>query len=71
VAIRSRLVGRLLDTCAGAALLSFGSLDCDPVAAALESPEVPLPAAGSEFFLSDSDLTADDRAAFDDLLAAP
>jgi hypothetical protein len=68
VTIRSRLVGDVLGLCAGAALLSLGSLDCDPVAEALERPRLPLPGPGSELFLSDEDLTDEDRRVLDGLL---
>jgi hypothetical protein len=69
VAIRSRAVGSILDLCAGASLLTLGSLDCEPLSQALENPRVPLPPKGSEFRLEDADLTAEDRAALDALLA--
>jgi hypothetical protein len=70
VAIRSHLVGQLLQVCSGASLLTLGSLDCNPVADELENPALPLPAPGSEFFLADADLTANDRQALDELLAS-
>jgi hypothetical protein len=70
VTIRSRVVGDILDLCAGASLLTLGSLDCQPLADSLERPRVPLPEPGSEVLLADSDLTAADRAALDALLAA-
>lgn len=69
--IRSRLVNDLLGLCSGAALLSLGSLDCAPLERGLEHPNLPMPAAGSVFFLADADLTEDDRATLDGLLAAP
>jgi hypothetical protein len=69
VAIRSRMVGDILSLCAGASLLTLGSLDCDPMAQALENPRLPLPPPGSQFLLADADLTAEDRAAIDALLA--
>lgn len=69
VTIRSQVVGEILDLCAGASLLTLGSLDCQPMADALESPRVPLPPPGSEFLIADGDLTAADRAAIDALLA--
>jgi hypothetical protein len=71
VEIRSKLVNDLLGICSGAALLSLGSLDCAPLEKGLERPSLPMPAAGSVFFLADADLTDDDRAALDGLLAAP
>jgi hypothetical protein len=71
VEIRSKLVNDLLGICSGAALLSLGSLDCAPLEKELERPSLPLPAAGSVFFLADADLTDDDRAALDGLLATP
>ena len=69
VAIRSHLVGQLLELCSGASLLTLGSLDCKPVADELENPALPLPPPGSEFFLADADLTPADREALDGLLA--
>jgi hypothetical protein len=69
VTIRSRLIGQVLETCAGAALLTFGALDCEPLAAALETPRVPLPEPGTELFLADADLTEENRTALDALLA--
>ncbi len=69
VSIRSHVVDQLLDTCSAASLISLGSLDCKPVAEALQRPEVPLPGPGSQFFLSDDDLTPGDRQALDALLA--
>lgn len=71
VEIRSKLVNDLLGLCSGAALLSLGSLDCAPLERGLERPNVPMPAAGSVFFLADEELTDGDRAALDGLLAAP
>ena len=71
VEIRSKLVNDLLGICSGAALLSLGSLDCAPLEKELQRPSLPMPAAGSVFFLADADLTDDDRAALDGLLAAP
>jgi hypothetical protein len=70
VEIRSPLIDRVVGACQGAALLSFGSIDCGPVRAALERPAIPLPASGGELFLPDAELTDDDRAALDALIAA-
>ena len=69
ITIRSRLVGQVLELCAGASLLTLGALDCEPVAAAIERPKVPLPEPGTEMFLADGDLTDGERAALDALLA--
>ena len=69
VTSRSRLVGEILDLCAGAALLSLGALDCAPVTEALERPRIPLPGPGTELFLADAELTEADHAALDRLLA--
>ena len=71
VEIRSKLVNDLLGLCSGAALLSLGALDCSPLEKGLERPNVPMPAAGTVFFLSDADLTDSDRATLDELLAGP
>ncbi len=70
VEIRSRLIDQVVTACEGAALLSLGSIDCDPVARALERPSVPLPAAG-ELFLADGELSEAARGALDALLALP
>jgi len=70
VEVRSRLINDVLDLCGGAALLTLGALDCGPLQQALERPEVPLAGAAGELFLPDADLTADERAALDALLAA-
>lgn len=69
VAIRSRLVGQVLELCGGAALLTFGQIDCDAVAAALENPRVPLPGPGFEYLLADRDLDAEQVQALEALLA--
>jgi len=71
VEIRSKLVNDLLGICSGAALLSLGSLDCAPLEKELERPSLPMPAAGSVFFLADTDLTDEERLALDGLLTAP
>ena len=68
VDIRSRMVGELIQACAGMALLTLGALDCAPVTDALERPRLPLPGPGAELFLADADLTDADRAAIDALL---
>jgi len=70
IAIRSRLLNQIVSTCEGAALLSLGALDCAPLTSALERPNIPLPAAGREYFLADTDLTDADRARLDELIAA-
>ncbi len=70
IEIRSRLVDELLDACAGFSLLTLGALDCAPIGALLEHPRVPLPAAGSELFVADADLSDADRAELDRLLGA-
>lgn len=69
IEIRSPLIDRVVGACQGAALFSFGAIDCEPVRAALERPAIPLPADGGELFLSDADLTDDDRAELDALIA--
>jgi hypothetical protein len=68
VDIRSRVVGDILETCSGLALLSLGALDCAPVTDALERPRIPMPAAGTELWLPDADLTEEDRREIDALL---
>ena len=69
VDIRSRLVGDILEACAGLSLLTLGALDCSSVTDALERPSVPLPGPGAELWIADTDLTAEDRAEIDALLA--
>jgi hypothetical protein len=68
--VRSRLINQVLDLCGGAALLTLGALDCRLLQQALERPEVPLSGVADDLFLPDADLAADERAAFDALLAA-
>jgi hypothetical protein len=70
IEIRSGLIDRVVAACEGAALLSLGAIDCEPVRGSLERPAIPLPAAGGELFLADAELTDDDRAALDALIAA-
>ena len=70
IAIRSHLINQIVSACEGAALLSLGALDCAPLTGALERPSIPLPAAGREYFLADTDLTDADRAELDALIAA-
>jgi hypothetical protein len=69
VAVRSHLIDRIVSTCESASLLTLGTLDCQPLTEALERPAIPLPAAGREFFLADTDLTDADRAHLDELIA--
>lgn len=69
VGIQSRLAGRVLTLCNGAALLAFGALDCSAVETALTRVEVPLPPAGNDFFLADGEIGAGERAALEALLA--
>lgn len=69
VEVRSQLINEVLDLCGGAALLTLGALDCGPLNAALERPEVPLSGVASELFVPDADLTAAERAVLDALLA--
>jgi hypothetical protein len=71
VEIRSRIVNEVIDLCSGASLLSLGALDCGPLARALERPEIPLAGVARELFLPDGELTAEERATLDRLLAAP
>jgi hypothetical protein len=68
VDIRSRLVGQILESCSGLALLTLGALDCAPVTDALERPSLPLPGPGAELWLADADLTDADRAEIDALI---
>jgi hypothetical protein len=70
IEIRSGLIDRVVGACEGAAMLSFGAIDCGPVRAALERPAIPLRADGGEFFLADSELTDSERAALDALITA-
>jgi hypothetical protein len=69
VDIRSRLVGDILQSCSGLALLTLGALDCAPVTDALERPSLPLPGPGAELWLADAELTDADRAQIDALIA--
>jgi hypothetical protein len=71
IEIRSHLVNQVVDLCGGAALLTLGALDCAPLERALERPEIPLAGAAREIFLPDAELTGDERATLDRLLAAP
>lgn len=70
VEIRSRLVNQIIDLCGGAALLTLGALDCEPLAQALERPAIPLDGVARELFLPDAELTDSERATLDRLLAA-
>jgi hypothetical protein len=70
VEIRSRLVNQVIDLCGGAALLTLGALDCEPLAQALERPSIPLDGVARELFLPDAELTDGERATLDRLLAA-
>lgn len=69
VEIRSQIVNQLLGVCAGASLLSLGSLDCGPVEQALQRPEIPLSGQVGELFLADGELTDEERRSLDELLA--
>jgi hypothetical protein len=69
VAIQSNLINDILDLCDGATLLSFGAVDCSPLTRALSRPALALPQS-AEIFLSDAELTEEDRAELDALLAA-
>lgn len=70
VEVRSRIINEVIDLCGGAALLTMGALDCQPLVRALEQPEVPLSGVAAEIFLPDSDLTPAERADVEALLAA-
>lgn len=69
VAIQSRVINDALSLCDTAAVLSFGALDCGPLALALSRPAVQLPPE-VDHFLSDGDLGDADRAALDALIAS-
>jgi hypothetical protein len=69
VAIQSNLINDILSLCDGATLLSFGTVDCGPLTQALARPALALPES-TEIFLSDADLTVEDRAELDALIAA-
>jgi hypothetical protein len=71
IEVRSRLIDQIASLCEGASLLALGALDCAPLTRALERPSVPLPAAGGEYFLADTELTDADRGELDALIAAP
>lgn len=71
IELRSRLGVQVINLCDRASLLTLGALDCTGVDRGLSRVEVPLPPAGSEFFLAESELADADRAALDALLAAP
>jgi len=58
--IQSRLAGSLVTLCGQMAV--FLGLDCDGLDRSLSHVEVPLPPAGSVFFLPDDELTADEVA---------
>lgn len=63
VAIQSRLAGNLVSLCGQMAV--FLGLDCDGLDRSLSRVEVPLPEAGSVFFLPEEDLSPAEAAALD------
>jgi hypothetical protein len=70
VAIQSPTVNAILALCDQAAILSLGSIECEGLDRALTRPTLALPA-GESFTLQDSELTDEDRAALDALIAPP
>jgi len=63
LAIQSRLAGNLVTLCGQMAV--FLGLDCDGLDRSLSRVEVPLPEAGSVFFLPEDDLSPAEAAALD------
>lgn len=68
IELRSRLVDQALQLCRGAAVLTFGALDCNELARSMTRPAVALP---SEFetTIPEADLLPSDRIALDRLTA--
>jgi len=67
--IQSRLAGNLVTLCGQMAV--FLGLDCDGLDRSLSHVEVPLPPAGSVFFLPEAELTADEVARLEAYLGEP
>jgi hypothetical protein len=68
VAVQSKTINTILALCDQAAILSLGSIECVSLEGALTRPTMTIPETES-FTLPDAELTADDRAALDALIA--
>lgn len=66
ISIQSRLVGNLVTMCGQMGV--FLGLDCDGLDRSLSRIEVPMPEAGSVFFLPEEELTTDEARALDAFL---
>ena len=66
IGIQSRLVGNLVTMCGSMGV--FLGLDCDSLDQSLSRVDVPLPEAGSVFFLPEEELTADEVRALEAFL---
>lgn len=64
--VRSRLMTNLVGLCNGVALLM--PVDCNALDRGLTRVEVPLPEAGSVFYLSEADLTPEERQSLESFL---
>jgi hypothetical protein len=71
VAVQSQSINQILELCDQAATLSLGAIDCSGLDRSLSRPSVPIPGGGGAFHLGDENLTDDDRARLDAILAAP
>ncbi len=69
VTVQSRLGGQIVSVCESLTRLTFGS-SCDGLDAALSNPRIPMPGPGEEFVLDSGELTPEERARFDQYLAA-
>lgn len=66
VNVRSQLMTSLVGLCDGVRILV--PVDCDALDRSLTRVEVPMPAAGSVFYLSEADFTPEERAALEKFL---
>lgn len=66
VNVRSQLMTNLVGLCNGVRILL--PVDCDALDRSLTRVEVPMPAAGSVFYLAESDFSAEERAALEKFL---
>jgi len=71
VTIQSHVGAQVLDLCERATLLALGAFDCAALSRGLTRVEVPLPSAGGDFFLADSETSPADRAGLSALIAPP
>lgn len=69
VRIQSKVGNGLLSWCDRASAMPFVSLDCTGLERSLDRVAVPMPAAGTPYYLPDADLTPADRQALDAYLA--